>query len=518
MKSHSFPADFLADWFTKLLQIVERDCGSDLWQSIVAVCEHHPQTATDVIWRLTQPPEPIRLNIAGVMLGSLRHLPLDERQVPEYRRLEGFFERHTDEKFRAVYNWSWARTVRRIGISEPELHGLLTRADIGTAADLDSIVRVACCICINEKVPTEIFDQCFNWIEKRVDPSLPETAKYQIAQSAMFLSRTATDLRSSERDVTSWITGIQPVSEESHATWGEIEMFLNRLLATNIDSFQSVFEELCRTSANTIHHLMKEIRSFGSLLNRLQEVDVSQLVGRLAASIHTPTRQLGLFLFDRLNIEEIPDVAFQATGEIGVKVVFYETQRTFFDGQTLGKILVSLLRHANQCCEEFKTALLDEIILQARNFSGGCREELAARGGDIPEIRESLAAVEDYFQKLKIAHEGGVNMMAVAGHQRASQLYRRRLSLQVSDSAMKHSPLLKMVKQVSVLYGNCTSRFAEGILHEAMPMASSSTSLEVPIIDFCDPEEMAMRRIHASAAIQSLLNGVSAELGEEVDE
>jgi len=38
-----------------------------------------------------------------------------------------------------------------------------------------------------------------------------------------------------------------------------------------------------------------------------------------------------------------------------------------------------------------------------------------------------------------------------------------------------------------------------------MPLASSSVSMELPLIDYCDPEDMAMRRLHAGRAIERLL-------------
>jgi len=73
------------------------------------------------------------------------------------------------------------------------------------------------------------------------------------------------------------------------------------------------------------------------------------------------------------------------------------------------------------------------------------------------------------------------------------------------------------MKQVRLLYGKAASTFIDGKLQDAMPLVPMSSSLEIPIVDFCDPEEMALRRIHASAAIHRLLEGEGIKTEEEYE-
>ena len=69
-----------------------------------------------------------------------------------------------------------------------------------------------------------------------------------------------------------------------------------------------------------------------------------------------------------------------------------------------------------------------------------------------------------------------------------------------------------MMKKTTLLYGRTTSMFLGGqVLGDAMPLAHSSVSMEIPQVDYCDPEEMAMRRFHASAAIQQLLQRIPSD-------
>jgi len=515
--NHAYPAGFLADWFTDLVRIVERDVGADVWKSVRTLCESNPDCALEMIWMLTQPPEDRRLNIAGEMLGTIRRLELGESQEAELKRLEDFFGSHSDEKFRAVYNWSWATTARAVGIDDAQLRVLFARADSGNLGDLGSVVSVVCRICVNDELPTEIFGLCTDWIGERVAPSLPAAAKYYVANSATHLSRAKSGDEKPRLDCSAWITGIQPVHEDEGGTWGEIQRYLYNLVKDDVGSFRRVFEQLCETSAATILSFMQQPRCFDLLLHQLQDSDVDEMVGRLAMSPSTPTRRLSVFLFDKLNIEALHDASFEPHGGLGMRLLFHEVQRTMLSAQSLARLFVSMLRHVDLADDHFKNDLVDELKLQSRNFAGGCRQELEEQGADLPEVVDALKSVDDYFQRLKVAHEAGINAMDVAGHWRAAMLHRRKFSQQVSEGAKEHSPLLSMMKQVSLLYGNASSMFIDAKLRNATPLVATSSSMEIPIVDFCDPEEMALRRIHASAAIQCLLEGEGIETEEEYE-
>jgi hypothetical protein len=517
VKNHTFPPGFLADWFTDLVRIVEGDVSVDVWKSVTTLCESNTDGAFEVIWMLTQPPEERRLNIAGVMLGTMRQFDLGEKQTAELKRLEGFFESHSDEQFRAVYNWSWATTARAVGIDDPQLRALLARADSGNSGDLGSVVNVVCRICVNDELSAEILTLCTDWIGERVAPSLPAAAKYYIANAATHLSRAKSGDEKPKLECSAWITGIQPVHEDERGTWGEIQMYLYNLAKDDVGSFRRVLEQLCETGAATILGFMQQPRCFDLLLHRLQEADVDEMVGRLAMSPNTPTRHLAVFLFDKLGIEALPDASFEAHGDLGMRLLFHEVRRTMLSAQSLARLFVSMLRHVDLADAQFKNDLVDELKLQSRNFAGGCRQELEERGADLSEVVDALQSVDDYFQRLKVAHEAGINAMEVTGHRRAAMLHRRRFSQQVSEGAKEYSPFLSMMKKASLLYGKAASTFIDGRLQDAMPLVLMSSSMEIPTVDFCDPEEMALRRIHASAAIQRLLEGEGIETEEEYE-
>lgn len=132
---------------------------------------------------------------------------------------------------------------------------------------------------------------------------------------------------------------------------------------------------------------------------------------------------------------------------------------------------------------------------------------------DCPQVALATKEVADYFDALRRAHEAGVNAMEVTGVRKAAKEYRRRFNQQVTEGARSASPLLRLFKHVSLLYGRSASQFIDGVLRDADPLSQSSNSMEFPMVDFFDPEGMAIRRLHASAMIRRLLDEQSLECG-----
>lgn len=519
VKDHSLPASFLADWFTDLVRVVERDISVDVWKAITALCQTRIDCAMEVMRILVTTPVERRLNMTGVMLGTLRGIDLTENQETELKRIEDSFKDHTDEAIRAVYDWSWSTTAWRTGITEDQICSLFSRAENGDESDVNRVMSVICRIIIHDALPLQHFRLCVDWITSKLDSKLTSTTKYYIANAANNLERVDSDRNKPKMDWSSWILGVQPVSKDEDGTWNQIQWYLHSILKQDPVAFCDVFERLCKSNSITLNQIVPKGKEFDSLLHEMEKHDLAEMIGRLAMSPDTATRRLGIFLFDKLGIESLPDESFAPHGGLGMRVLFYETQRTIIDSHSLARLFVSMLRHLDFTDDDFKNELIDELKLQSRNFARGCRQVLEERGGDLPIVIETLKSVAKYFEELKRAHDAGINAMEVPGHRRASTLHRRRFSQQVSQHAERHSPFLSMFKQVRLLYGRASSTFINGKLQKAIPFTYSSSSIEIPIVDFCDPEEMASRRLHALIAIQRLLgvHGIDSQK-EDTDE
>lgn len=503
IRDHSFPASFLAEWITHMVRAVQRDSlQGGAWAAVRTLCVYHPDTAFDVLHLLSLRPDQTQLAIASFMLGVLRTCDTTGPRDESLRKVEAFFNDHLDGQFRGVVAWSWAATAQERALTEDELDALFARAEI-SPDDRSTVVCVVCrLLSISKEISAETARRYREWIGARVSPSLPSDAKNAVVRAAhALLLANGGDLVPTE--VSGWLLAIQPVALDCIDTWQCVAGALSGILKKDLALFIQTFERLCGSGAATLQRLFHgpQLRW---LLTEMGGESMDTLVGRLCVSRDTETRRLGLFLFDSLGMLSFPLDTLNSSG-VASQLLFYESQRVALSPKAIARILVAISSSAEAAKNGFRSEVFDELKLQARNFAGECRGELAARGEAIPLVQTALAEVSTYFTDLDRAHQAGINGMEVTGHRRAALVYRRRLSRQVTKSAESNSVLLSMAKSIRLLYGRTTSQFVGGVLGPAAPLAETSVSMEMPILELSDPEEMAMRRVHATAAIERLL-------------
>lgn len=513
VRDHEFAPDFLADWFVPLLKAVERDMmQEDVWKTIRIVCECHPHAAGRVLGQYLVTPDARRNSVAGFMLGLLRVQELDSDTAKEIKGIDEAYKNHADSTGRAVFNWSWVTTARQRELTERELTEFLDRSK-QSEDDLNSVLSVAARFIQVDGLPATLTQRTIAWLGENISPTLSSDTKYHVVNAANRRYRDSAN-EESRREATRWICAIQPVSKDDRGTWNRIGNLLGNACKTGINELSTVFSQLCVTSAETVLDLMAE-RDFRYFLHDLKAEDAGLLVAPLALSTDTPTRKLGLLLFNELDIEEFPADAINASDPTTVQILFYESQRTFLSPKAIARLLAAVASVAEKTSEEFQGELLDELILQCQNFAGGCREELERLASENPLIDHALKSVAEHFEALKHAKDAGINAMEVAGVRKAAREQRRRFSRQVSEGARSASPLLSLMKHVSLLYGRSSSQFIDGVLQDARPLGHTSHTMEIPMVDYFDPEEMALRRMHASASIAALLDSIQPEGGDD---
>ena len=117
----------------------------------------------------------------------------------------------------------------------------------------------------------------------------------------------------------------------------------------------------------------------------------------------------------------------------------------------------------------------------------------------------ALEEAIEHLEALKRVQNSGISAIEVAGHWRATREQRRRFEKNIHKGANAHSPFLGMVKQIRLPYGQQSSHFTNGQLSTTKPLVHNTFSMEVPFVEFFDPEAIALRRIRASATIKELL-------------
>lgn len=500
LQSIQLPSSFLSSWFPDLYRAVANDVQTSVWEAIRTVCIHQSEIAIAALELLLERAEDRQLTVAAFMLGTLRTLGLTEEQASALAQIENLVASHADIRCREVFNRSWVTTARGTGLTAEQMRGLYSRAELSDD-DLNSIIGVICHLLSFSMLSDDQGLLTREWLTEAVTKTLSCEAKHSVAAAADRLSR---DPKQMPPEVTDWILAILPVTEDNPGTWERIGSFLSHILRNDGNQFTDVALEICRTSAITILRLLHGGR-FRHLLHDFKKHDVSGLASQLALSVDTASRKLGVYLFDQLEIKELSADTLRNSSPVVPRLLFYEMQRTILKPTTIARLLAGLEPTAEESTDWFKSAFLDELKLQCHNFSGGCRHEIEALSKNKPLVAQALEHVAGYFDELKRAHAEGINAMEVPGFHRAVIVQKQLFNKCISEHTDSSSLLANLSKKVSLLYGRAASQFIEGNLSNATPLGQIATSMELPMVDFCDPEEMALRRLHASAAIRSLI-------------
>jgi hypothetical protein len=200
-----------------------------------------------------------------------------------------------------------------------------------------------------------------------------------------------------------------------------------------------------------------------------------------------------------------------------LQVALVEMERMAFDGEAIGRFLKMLVPCVEQRGQDLKGAFRDELVTQAKNYPGGCLEQLKDIADKSQLVRQALDDTERYFTDLRKTVKSPVNSMAVEGFERAYLMMQRKVSATISEGVKKYSPLLSMIKEIRLVYGMSTAHYQQGQMGDSNPLQRFETNFEVARLEEIDPEAMALRRLSASGTLAFLQEAEAGSLEVEGD-
>ena len=177
-------------------------------------------------------------------------------------------------------------------------------------------------------------------------------------------------------------------------------------------------------------------------------------------------------------------------------------------GQTIAEYLFLIAPRMEQAGEALRAVFEEELFVQAKNFPGACLERFksAATAGSTL-VANAVAKADAYFTNLRTLHRSPLTAMHVPGMDRARQHHARQFSQAVQKQSEEQSVFAQLFKNVHLLYGDQFA-FNQGGAIEPQPFQNVSVEMEVPRLEFIDPEYMILRRFGAkmqAARIQQSL-------------
>jgi len=149
-------------------------------------------------------------------------------------------------------------------------------------------------------------------------------------------------------------------------------------------------------------------REFEWLLLEMRGRDVAAAVGQLVFDETPQCRKIGLFFLDDLDLTTLPKELLDGLDERRLALAFYESQRTSLHAAASARFLIILIPAMDRANSALQDEFYDEIVLQLKNYPGGCRDEFQRRASDSPILQKGIAEVDAYFEQLKRVHESGI--------------------------------------------------------------------------------------------------------------
>lgn len=499
----SFSAEVMLPW----LQSARQKLGNDLyqrgfWNSVAAFSERSPSEAVEVANRwLAQDPDDTSRSVIARILGWVR-LALregDPVQTP-FAAMEKRLRGQGRPEWRALYLESWARS----GGALTEGRALQLRDELANAGPLE---MGSWCFLLGTIIQTEPMARkwAFREMTTVASPALESTARYWITVASMHAWEEFGEADGVTR--AQWeelILAVMPFKANEGGLWNRVDNFLREVAQRAPERMVDLVRKIAAKNGSVWLDRVTGHVSEG-FIAALREYQLQQGVATgLCLGTTVAERKMGLAIFSQAFVDKLEPTAFEAASAKQIELVFREAQRGIMETPALGRLHASLAGRMKEMDPELVDDFYGEVRVQAMN-THGYRAALQAAAQEEPKVKEAIEQVEALLKRLAEVAVSPALQMQVPGYVRAEHSFNRRFSREVAKGMHKHSVFLQMVKRVQLLYGNNwrMQQHAGGI-SPASALKETSHSIEMPRMEFMDPEGLRWRRIAASKRINDL--------------
>lgn len=510
LKKGALRPSFAAEWFTLLVRRIGNDLASaGFWNALGVYCDEHPDDAVAVLSCIPFSEGEDRLGIAAYILGALRSIELKAETRGRLETLEREFSQAIEVNKRSIYNRSWIETARRGALNRQELESLVERMTAGSIEEREQVYWIVTASILSQTISEDSFNFGLGWLRANVSGQIPPLAKYHVIDFAVRLAP------AHREDAGKLVLLVQPIQTDHKGIWQRMEHFLVHWLQTDFLGFKAFCVDLANKNAKAWLKVLQEPQNYEWFFSELRGKDAGDMVGELIFSPSWYCRKLGLFFFDKLDLIILPSDMLAAASQDQIKIAFYELQRDLIHGRAVARYLMLLIPFVEHTDDAFQEEFYRELVLQLKNYPGACREEFEKRKEAFPILGKALDEAKRYFDALQAVRKSNISTMDVPGYRKAVRLHARRFSNEISKKAEEMSVFMQLFKKVVLPYGKAWRTFNDGKLGGASAFHEVSSSIEVPRMEIIDPEEMALRRLHASVKIQQLSTKPELESEEE---
>lgn len=501
-----FVAEEVFPWIVQAHGRVANDIYQrGFWGCVEAFCATSSRAAVVVAGRwLDTTAESPSLDAVSNMIGWIRTAVRDDpTSTTDFVDLEERVKAAGYPAWRALYIESWARGDGILSITE---QGALDIRDRYLQADAEE--ETAWCFLLSSAIHSK--RDCWHWAYRELRgvarPRLNEASKRWAVAAALH----GVDVARPDDAVPApaWrdlFRALLPIATSSVGIWQNVHNTLASLADTDSHGMRELVKTIAGGSPQTWLQSLGH-KNFTWFFQVLKTKGLAQAVSTdLCLSPGAGVRQLGIMVFDECSLQCLDAAAVRSATATQVELLLLEAQRRPIGYGALARLHACLADRVDEIGEVLLELFYEEVRRQSMN-THEYRVALANARPDHEYLQAIVADVQECLAAIGKASCSPAFRMQVPGQVRAQKLNDRRFAREVSHSVKEHSPFLNLFPSIHMLYGGMEPRIfsSEGVLSPPVQMHSSSSSVEVPRLEFIDPDGMCLRRLAAASRVAAL--------------
>lgn len=500
--------DYASNWFFSIAKKIGADlAGGDFYKAVENYSSNFPRSGLSIFEKyLSEGLDDIRLHLSSILLGAIRassEKGLIQKQV--IQELDKKLVNATRTELRLCYHRSWIITFWRGMLSIKQLEKQLSKMIEGAEEEISEAFNVLYKCLLSQQTNEAFVNFSMQWFNKNASNKIPPLAKYCIVNSMLRLC----DISETQKrlvnvsNANKLIITIQPISKEDAGIWSDIEYYLVDRLREDKNLFADFLNQLAETNiVGLLEHFDGD--KFGYLKSEMMKSDMSKLIAELLFSTDDKKRRLGGILFQKIKINSFPSEILEKVNESQLIIALWEFVRRPYMGPDTSRFFILLEPRIRVASPEVKKEFELEMLNQAINYPGECLENWKEISDPSDLLKYIIKAAENYFGNFKNTRNSPANSFSFPEFGQAAEKGSRAFSRKVSRDVHEKSIFMKLVKNVSIIYGDQWSIMVQGKLGDATPFKEVFHSMEFPRLEEIDPEGMAIRRYQATPKIMNL--------------
>ncbi len=504
LKHLSFDVKGLTSFYEMGIERVSNDMASGRFYRYIEFCtqgdgDQHRQILASYYKRAASLTEH-QLTLCTLLLGYAR-------MNNSIEDLDADFLNSEHLELRMCHHRSWNISIPP---QQPwiETQVILDRICEGDTKEKESALRLALSLSVARETDyNDFLSAAFSWFRKNIEEEHTPDLKHEFfskAEMHCFQQKPeSTDLLCSE--VIQTIPLLLPVPIDHKGTWNQCFGMLAAMLDRSESGFIQAFGALVASTPIEIFEHYRYDDGYAHLLGKMREHASAMvpMVTRYCFSSLRGCRQIGLHLFDALNLDQFADAGEDLQSDcVCLALLEFKLANHLEEAET--RFYAAIEPFVIQF-EQAKGLFIEHSKDAAINYPGNCVEQWKEHSAKNSLLRDAIKKQDEYFAALEDP-ELLKGLRALMPNIEIGHYLKSRSD---ADSMRKgfelahaKSPLLSLVKTVNLLYGDEFSNVCEGQISAPNALTKHSQSFTLPRLPIIDPEGEFLERMNTAQLIR----------------